>query len=318
MSMLKIASLSGIAPYFISNTPWSNGEINYLQCHLGKIASSACLEEVTLAPKPGLVDPENCGHHQDMNFATFLKSAETLAPHWQEQARIGFRESDTKKMMPKLRTYGMLMEKNMFLATDGVNTHKGLIYALSLLLAASALACRLGTTNPHRICALAAEIAGKSSLTELSDLSQSTLKRPLTHGERLFKEHGIRGIRGEVADTFPTIHQEGLPALIRIQEKGGTRKDAALFALLKIMRRCEDSNVIHRGGLEYWQGEYRNSVDEALELFDPLNPRDYSPFFRLQQQFEKKKISPGGAADLLACTLFLHDLIELIVIIETV
>ena len=318
MSMLKIASLSGIAPYFISNTPWSNGEINHLQCHLGEIASSACLEEVMLAPKPGLVDPENCGHHQDMNFATFLKSAEALAPHWKEQARIGFREDDLEKMMRKLRAHGMFMEKNMLLATGGVNTHKGLIYALSLLLAAGAVACRARTTAPHRLCLLAAEIAGKSSLSELSDLSQRTPKRPLTHGERLFKEHGIRGIRGEVADAFPTIHQEGLPALIHVQETGGTRKDAALFALLKIMRRCEDSNVIHRGGLEYWQGEYRDSVDEALAYFDPLNPKDYFPLLRLQQQFEKRKISPGGAADLLACTLFLHDLIKLIVIIETV
>ena len=199
------------------------------------------------------------------------------------------------------------MENSMFGATSGVNTHKGLIYALSILLAAGALALRLRRTSPREICFLASEIAGESSLSELSNLSQKTLKRPLTHGEHLFRKYGIRGIRGEIADAFPSIYQEGLPALMDVLQKGGTRKDAALFALLKIMRRCEDSNVIHRGGLEYWKEEYRNSVDETLADFDPFNPKDYTPLLRLQQEFEQRKISPGGAADLLACTLFLYD-----------
>ncbi len=297
----------GIAPYSSLNTPWSNGEINHLKCSLGEIAASACREEVMLSPKPGLVDPDHCGHHQDMDIVTFLKSADALAPHWKEQARIGLREDNPKNIMPQLRARGILMENSMFSATDGVNTHKGLIYALSILLAAASLACRLRQVTPREICALASEIAGESSLCELDDLSRNTLKRPLTHGEHLFRKHGIRGIRGEVADAFPSIRQEGLPALMDVLQRGGARKDAALFALLKIMRRCEDSNVIHRGGLEYWKGEYRNSVDETLADFDPLNPKDYAPLLRLQQQFKQRKISPGGAADLLACTLFLYD-----------
>lgn len=305
--MLKTASLIDIAPYSSLNTLWSNGEINHLECSLGKMAASACREEVMLSPKPGLVDPEHCGHHHDMNITTFLKSSEALAPHWKEQARIGLREDNPEKMMPQLRARGILMEKSMFSATNGVNTHKGLIYALSILLAAASLACRSKQINPDKVCFFASEIAGTSSLSELAILSQNNLKRPLTHGERLFKEYGTRGIRGEIADAFPTIRQEGLPALTDVLQKGGTKKDAALFALLKIMRRCEDSNVIHRGGIEYWEGEYRSSVDETLACFDSLNPKDYAPLLRLQQQFEQRKISPGGAADLLACTLFLHD-----------
>lgn len=268
-------------------------------------------------PKPGLVDPENSGHHGDMTLATFFKSARALAPHWKEQARVALAAKSARGVMPKLRARGMIMEGDMFAATGGINTHKGLIYALSLLLAASALACRDRGTTPRAICSVAAKIAGESALSELSTLSRSAPSRALTHGERLYLEHGVRGIRGEVADGFPTLLLEGLPALERVHKMGGARGDAALHALLKIMRRCEDSNVIHRGGYDYWRSEYRSAVDEALARFDPLNPGDYQPLRQLQRQFEKKQISPGGAADLLACTLFLYDATNLIVIIET-
>ena len=124
-SMLKTASLLGIAPYSSLNTPWSNGEINHLKCSLGEIAASACREEVMLSPKPGLVDPDHCGHHQDMDIVTFLKSADALAPHWKEQARIGLREDNPKNIMPQLRARGILMENSMFSATVSQGSRRG-------------------------------------------------------------------------------------------------------------------------------------------------------------------------------------------------
>jgi triphosphoribosyl-dephospho-CoA synthetase len=81
--------------------------------------------------------------------------------------------------------------------------------------------------------------------------------------------------------------------------------DAALRALLTLMSTCEDTNVIHRAGIDFWRGEYLERTREALEAFNPLEP-DYGPLLELDGFLAGKRASPGGAADLLACTLFLY------------
>ena len=43
---------------------------------LAKVATDALLQEVNLAPKPGLVDPISVGAHKDMTKETFYQSIE--------------------------------------------------------------------------------------------------------------------------------------------------------------------------------------------------------------------------------------------------
>ena len=45
---------------------------------VGRLAVEAILVEVSVTPKPGLVDRNNSGAHKDMDFFTFMKSAASL------------------------------------------------------------------------------------------------------------------------------------------------------------------------------------------------------------------------------------------------
>jgi triphosphoribosyl-dephospho-CoA synthetase len=76
---------------------------------------------------------------------------------------------------------------------------------------------------------------------------------------------------------------------------GHSFNEALCRSLLAIMAATPDTNLIHRGGMEA-----QNWVWEILKT-DP-DPADLCP------EFEKRNLSPGGSADLLAVSYFLHFL----------
>jgi triphosphoribosyl-dephospho-CoA synthetase len=47
-------------------------------------------------------------------------------------------------------------------------------------------------------------------------------------------------------------------------------------------------------------------VRETLSKFDPLEPGSYEPALALGHRMVERGVSPGGAADMLACTLFMY------------
>ncbi len=274
---------------------------------IGAAATLASFEEILAAPKPGLVDPVHCGSHSDMSWITFLRSAARLAPFWAEQAEEGMNTRDDDALMTNLRARGVEMENAMFEATEGINTHKGLVFALSLLTgAAGSCLARYGACTPERICRRAAEIAAPACRAEFEKMTSGGPDHASTHGQRIFLRHGTGGIRKEAMNGFPTLLEHGLPSLETALSSGADLNDAALSALLALMEHCEDTNVVHRAGFDFWQGIYRERVLEASSRFDPLRPGSYEALRDLDDLLLAYRASPGGAADLLACTLFLY------------
>ena len=104
-----------------------------------RIASESLIKEVLTTPKPGLVDRDNNGSHTDMNAESFIKSAIALNKYFSLCVGLG---QDTSKEKPEdsfppLRRLGLEAEKEMYAATGGVNTHKGAIYSIGILLCAT-------------------------------------------------------------------------------------------------------------------------------------------------------------------------------------
>ena len=275
---------------------------------LWKAASEAIAEEIATAPKPGLVDPLGPGCHLDMTWQTFVKSAQAIEPLWEYQALIGLSGNLPSESLGRLRFIGIEMEKKMFAATSGINTHKGLIFLLSLLLyGAGYCIYRRKELTPENIASYASATVEGLTAKELGDLSEKIASENLSNGERLFLMHGITGARGEAEKGFPSILRHGLPQLRRISSIGASINSSRISALLSIMYNCEDSNVIHRGGFDFWQNEYKQMVGETIDKFDPLS-EDYRPLEDLEKKFLRSRISPGGAADLLCCTIYLDTI----------
>ena len=249
-------------------------------------AVEALLAELYTTPKPGLVDRNNCGAHTDMDLPLFEKSAYALRPYFYDAFRIGYAAGEERASMERLRRRGIAGEKEMFAATGGVNTHKGMVYTLGLLLGGAGRACALGGDSVER----AAELAQ----SDFAETMAAAAVRGESHGEKLYVQKGIRGIRGEAADGFPHARR----AAARLGEGA-----AATTVLLELMAEMEDTNVLHRAG-ERGAALVKREARRICALSESERK---AAMTELDELFTRENISPGGAADTLAAGIFLDS-----------
>lgn len=104
----------------------------------GALALRAALYEVGLQPKPGLVDPAHSGSHEDMDFFTFQRSAAAISSFFPRFFAAGeWIADDPAFLLAVLRLIGLEAEEAMYETTGYINTHKGLIFSLGLVLGAA-------------------------------------------------------------------------------------------------------------------------------------------------------------------------------------
>ena len=269
-----------------------------LVTEIGALAHRALICEANGTPKPGLVDRENSGAHRDMDLALFCKSADSLRPWFADCARIGLEKRDAapEQVFARLRKRGIEAEKAMFAATGGVNTHKGALFSLGLLCCAAAMEGE--GTGVLAILDRAAKLA-RPALEDLTALHPGDAR---TGGEVQYLNSGRTGVRGEAAAGFPHARDCGLPALKRALQDGATFNEACLHALLALMACVEDSNILRRRGPEALRSV--QSRAKAL-LMQDFNSDDLR---RMNDDFVRENLSPGGSADLLAIAIFLYEI----------
>jgi triphosphoribosyl-dephospho-CoA synthetase len=135
----------------------------------------------------------------------------------------------------RLRKTGKKMERAMYRATGGVNTHKGLIFALSLLLGALGVCARGGVFTREAVFETSKMMIESRVEKDLKEVWRKGERgEPLTHGETIYFLHGIGGIRTEAARGFPSV-RKGIEALEGALAKGAAYRDAAIAALLVLM-----------------------------------------------------------------------------------
>src|SRR5699024_4524559 len=109
-------------------------ETKFLQ--LAQQAIAALKWEVSFSPKPGLVDTYSNGSHTDMDWKLFYKSADSLLDSFVEIAEKSYQQPIALPLREEIGRIGRIAEKDMFQATNGVNTHKGAIWSMGLLISA--------------------------------------------------------------------------------------------------------------------------------------------------------------------------------------
>ena len=275
--------------------------------HIAALAQRAILYEVSTTPKPGLVDRNNSGSHKDMDFFTFMASSSVLYRGFFQCALEGlcFDEVDNTKLLKKIRVHGIECERSMFESTSGVNTHKGIIFSLGILSAVVGnLYKKYGFKNfpVEVICTEVMKVAKDLTERDFKDVSS---KKVLTHGERLYKEFGNKGIRGEVESGFATI-QKNAVGIIRdwAINKELSMNDLFLEIIINLMAESEDTNVIIRGGIDSLKS-VKSISREFLKLGGIKQFKAREKLEQINEDFIKNNISPGGSADLLAVSIFL-------------
>ncbi len=286
--------------------------------HIATRAVQSLKDEVYTTPKPGLVDRRNSGSHVDMNLELFLLSADALKPYFAECVKIGQEccLSPAPETFPRLRQAGSKAEQTMFLATGGVNTHKGAIYTLGILCGALGRLWTPGKPIASSLDTLLEECAHMVSTHAKADLEAfKTLKRTgavntspseITAGGRLYLEYGLTGIRGEVAAGLPSVANIALPVYKKALQDGLHPMNAGAVTLLHLIAWVNDTNLYHRGGPE----GAAFAADAARALLKNATYPSTKQLEDLDDAFIARNLSPGGCADLLAVTYFLHNLTE--------
>ncbi len=246
---------------------------------LAYTAHFALERELLTTPKPGLVDRDNNGAHADMDVPLFLKSAAALVPYFKTAARLGLDDAG----MEPLKNEGLAAERAMFAATNGVNTHKGMIYSMGLLLYGMGKALCFGGNAVDHAAALAK--------TDAEERLLNALAKTCTNGAKVYRDHGARGAIGEAADGF--FHARYCADRLKAHE--GSENPGAL-ALVDVMVVLEDVNLLHRGGEDGLRFARENALRIAML---PENER-INALRALDREMIERNLSPGGAADMLA------------------
>ncbi|MCB2250475.1 triphosphoribosyl-dephospho-CoA synthase [Pseudomonas chlororaphis] len=261
---------------------------------LADLAVDALIDEADLSPKPALVDRRGNGAHSDLHLGLMHASALSLWPAFKEMAEAASEAGAIGlPLREALGRIGRDGEAAMLATTHGVNTHRGAIWALGLLVAAAAL-------EPH------ANSAGALCLraARLALLDDRYAPWPLSHGAQVALRYGVRGAREEAQLGFPAVLQRGLPQLQRSRARGDGEQNARLDALLAIMSGLSDTCVLYRAGEAGLQA-MQQGAQAVLEAGGSASLAGRRLLHELDQQLVALNASPGGAADLLAACLLI-------------
>ena len=325
---------------------WQRDALELLPLYLSggqvaELAVRAAILEAAVSPKPGLVCLGSNGAHSDMDYPLFVRSAKALRPYFAQAHALG---QSTHGLAPdqvfaRLRPLGLRAEQDMLRATAGVNTHKGLIFSMGLFCAAlGRLGANIGAISGRRLGgqvvtahALRQEAASfvrgivqndfaplaahKATMQDLlrgvvaqsprhaRPVLEAQLQRTLTAGEVLYLLYGITGIRGEAERGFPHV---GL-ALHALDAHGAARdlNTAMAHCLLELVQSMDDTNILWRGGPQGLR-HAANSARAALAAGGLRTPVGQAALRRMSADFARKRLSPGGCADILAVSVFLR------------
>ena len=265
--------------------------------YIAQLCCSAMQKEVELTPKAGLVDSANSGAHDDMDIHTFYTSIKAIKPYIEQFVSVA-KENPFEEVtitFEKLRHIGVLCEQSMFLATQNINTHKGMIFCLAIV--CGAIGKIEGKQKSCTCKALQTEIMALCHNLIDKDLVQAN---PHTAGAKFFYETGLLGIRGEAQNGFPTIFNLSLPYFIENKAKFG-EEVALKKTLLLLMSTLDDSTLWSRGGVKSLV--YVKSKSAKLLLHVEQNPSELDALLNaFDEELICLHLSPGGSADLLALT----------------
>lgn len=273
--------------------------VSLLGKKLSSLALKAILYEISLTPKPGLVDKFSTGSHKDMSFQTFIDSSAAISSWFEELVRTGysFHESDLTRALPAIRNIGLRMEEAMFESTGKINTQKGIIFLMGLsLFACGKIFGHSNHFDQEQFQSIVREICKDLVVKELGDYNRTDL----SHGEEVFQKHGYSGARGEAESGFQIVFESGLPLLNIIDSPGD---EAMTRCLLSIAAKNNDTNILSRGGPAVLLA-FQALCQAATVDFNEISYKAVAEFCR------KENISPGGSADLLAISIFIRSVLH--------
>jgi holo-ACP synthase CitX len=261
----------------------------FLLDYVSGIVEDSIHSELKLYPKAGLVSYVDSGCHKDMNYHTFLRSKDALKPFIKEYIQTGFLDDIDPE---KLRSIGIEAENKMFEATKGINTHKGLNFLLGVFLPALTNTIIHNEDNRYlsqKIASLSSQIIGNY----YQELNRKSL---FTHGDEIYLQTGIKGVREEALN--------GLKTIFSIERCYGEKFDCLHQYLIEFMARINDTTIIAKTDVDTLY-QVQKQMKEILQSGGYKHNKEL--FLKRSSEYKEHNISPGGSADLLVIKMIYEE-----------
>ena len=255
---------------------------------MAKFAVDSLRRELDTTPKPGLVDKDNNGAHDDMDYILMERSINALRPYFIRLAQLG--DESEELAVGDIKRIGLEAEEAMRETTNGVNTHKGALFSLGITVAAAQWI--------YSHCGGRVKADGLSEL--IATIGNQFEQDAESHGGKVIaKEKNILGARENAATGYKDLFATWVLYYRRLRDDRYREQKT----LLKIMSMLDDTNIYHRAGADV-AGQVKQSCALLLEHFSLQSLKD------MDDEFMKHHISPGGAADMLALTILINAILE--------
>lgn len=270
------------------------GAQSSLAHHLAMMAVSALILEVSLSPKPGLVDRWSNNAHHDMDWQLLVHSAESLYPTFYQIALRSLNAPIGQSLREDIAEIGREGERIMLQITDGINTHKGAIWVLGLMIAVLAsYRCELSFSQ---LLEMVGKLASYPDRRYCRDHS--------TNGAVVGRKYGIRGALEEARAGFPSLSR-----VIAMPTRCNKVEQQALYwieRLLQLIAVVEDTCIASRSDFKTLQEVQDHALNILVLGLD--RSEGVSAYADFCHYCRDHYLSPGGSADLLAAIIFLEKL----------
>lgn len=255
--------------------------IPYLLAHL---ACNALQQELDTTPKPGLVDQHDSGAHTDMDYRLMQRSIHALRPYFVKLAQTSLQGNTDYATISNI---GIEAERAMLAATHGVNTHRGALFSMGLAVVQGTILTKYQRNKASDL---------QAGIIRLANQFPDTRD---THGSRAVSQYHAKGALAMAREGYEQLFTDWLPLLRNLKDQGDPY--AHHKTLLRIMSQIDDTNILHRRGAEVAQ----QVKMEAARLLADFSPEQLEI---MNRRFIAANISPGGAADMLALTIFIQTI----------
>lgn len=258
---------------------------NYLDSNILELIDKSITMEAMLDPKFGLVTINSNGSHSDMNFDLLMASRDAIKDDLKKMFFYGFDNDDIATGFLKARKLGLNTEVKMYQATNNVNTYKGLIFILGIVLVAVGYAIKNNRKDLFNLI----KMIGKDLVKELEEEDYKTF------GKYAYINFGFLGARGEVHNGLENVRW-AKELLVDYSDETLTK------TLIYLIRNTEDTVLLKRSKTIEKYNYFKSLVGSIEEYnLEKIN--------EITNECIKDNISFGGSADLLVASIFV-SLIE--------
>ncbi len=234
----------------------------------------------------GLVSKINNGCHKDMDYKLFKKSSLAI----ENLLKDIIKNIDKIKDFNDLKKIGYKNEKEMFLLTKNINTHKGLIFCTSVY-----FYCLL-KFKPKDL---------KSHIKNISLLCKNIKKeygKSQSIGDELYRKYKILGAKYQAYKGYKIIYKALNYYHLNIVKKD-IDKSLKLFLLLGyISIKIKDTTLINKIGLKKYK-LYKKKIKILLCSYKE------EEIYNFNKWCIENNASPGGSADIFVLLLFTNMIV---------